>query len=257
MDLFLLALFGCILEALVTRFGGIMLGTPTITISFLITLIAVIRWNLWGLIIVPLLVLATTLGGSFADYGQFRAFYRFGSEYDYCGTAVYVSTVVGLLTIGLDVILFKKVGTKKIVKSPIALIVICGVNYLILNVVQFFIFRLMTAHSLFSQAQIIYTGVNGDFNLAIWGESGLAKNLFGLAIAVIGILILRSQGVVTNVIDKLVDDKINAELDAKDRNFRIKEVDEEENEKEVENVPEQENKATDESSDEDSSQNQF
>ncbi|MBO7080335.1 MAG: hypothetical protein J6W64_11175 [Bacilli bacterium] len=236
-----------------TRFGGIMLGTPTITISFLITLIAVIRWNLWGLIIVPLLVLATTLGGSFADYGQFRAFYRFGSEYDYCGTAVYVSTVVGLLTIGLDVILFKKVGTKKIVKSPIALIVICGVNYLILNVVQFFIFRLMTAHSLFSQAQIIYTGVNGDFNLAIWGESGLAKNLFGLAIAVIGILILRSQGVITNVVDKLVDDKINAELDAKDRNFRIEEVEEKEAEEIDSNA---ENEAKDESND-DSSQKQF
>jgi DNA-binding transcriptional MerR regulator len=48
-----------------------------------------------------------------------------------------------------------------------------------------------------------------------------------LAIAVVGILILRSQGVATNVVEKLVDDKKNAELDAKDRHFRIEEIEEE------------------------------
>ena len=260
MDLFLLALFGCILEALVTRFGGIMLGTPTITISFLITLIAVIRWNLWGLIIVPLLALATTLGGSFADYGQFRAFYSFGSGYNYCGTAIFVSTIIGLLSIGFDVILFKKIGTKKIVKSPLALIGIVIADYIIFNVIQLIIFRIMTAHTLLNQATIIYTGQNGEFNLAIWGESGMVRNLLSLAIAVVGILILRSQGVVTNVIDKLVDDKLNAELDAKDRNFRIKDIDEEkDDEKEVEEIsPEQDNEANDESKENsDLSQKQF
>ena len=117
MDLFLLALFGCILEFLVTRFGGIMLGTPTITISFLITILAVIRWNLWGLAVIPVLVLATILGGSFCDIGQYRAFYRFGGEFN-CGLAVYISTMLGLSSIGLDVILYKKIGTKKAVKNP-------------------------------------------------------------------------------------------------------------------------------------------
>lgn len=253
MDLFLLALLGCILEALVTRFGGIMLGTPTITISFLITIIAVIRWNLWGLIIVPLLALATTLGGSFADYGQFKAFYSFGSAYNYCGTIIFLSTIIGLFSIGLDVILFKKIGTKKIVKSPLALIGIVLVNYLIFNVIQLIMFRLMTAHTLLHQAQITYTGVSGDFNLAVWGENGLVRNLLALAIAVIGILILRSQGVATNVVEKLIDDKKNAELDAKDRNFRIADIDDE---KEMENMSNAENEAKDESN-EDSSQKQF
>lgn len=235
-----------------TKFGGIMLGTPTITISFLITLIAVIRWNLWGLIIVPLLVLATILGGSFADYGQFRAFYSFGGTYDYCGTAVYVSTVIGLFSIGLDVILFKKIGTKKIVKSPLALIGICAANYLIFNLIQLIVFRLMTTQSLLNQVSIIYVGENGETNIALGIEAGIVKNLLALAIAVVGILILRSQGVITNVVDKLVDDKINAELDAKDRNFRIADVEEE---KEMEeNNPDAENEAKDESSDEDSSQ---
>ena len=231
-----------------------MLGTPTITISFIITIIAIIRWNLWGLIIVPLLALATTLGGSFADYGQFRAFYQFGSAYNYCGLAIYISTICGLCTIGLDVILFKKIGTKKIVKNIFALVGIIFVNYAIFNFIQFIVFRLITAGGdLFNQAQIIYSGEGGDFNLAIWAENGFVRNLLSLAIAVIGILILRSQGVITNVRDKLIDDKKNAELDAKDRNFRIEEVEEKEMDEINSNA---ENEAKDESQD-DSSQKQF
>lgn len=41
-------------------------------------------------------------------------------------------------------------------------------------------------------------------------------NLFGLAVSVIGALILRSQGVVNNVVDKLIEDKQNAEMLKKD-----------------------------------------
>ena len=231
-----------------------MLGTPTITISFLITIIAIIRWNLWGLIIVPLLALATTLGGSFADYGQFRAFYQFGSAYNNCGLAIFISTICGLLTIGLDVILFKKMGTKKVVKNPFILVGMVLVNYAIFNFIQFIVYRLITAGGdLFNQAQVIYSGTEGDFNLAIWAENGFIRNLLALAIAVVGILVLRSQGVATNVRDKLIDDKINAELDAKDRNFRIEEVEEKEAEEIDSNA---ENEAKDESND-DSSQKQF
>lgn len=237
-----------------TRFGGIMLGTPTITISFLITIIAIIRWNLWGLIIVPLLALATTLGGSFADYGQFRAFYQFGSAYNNCGLAIFISTICGLLTIGLDVILFKKMGTKKVVKNPFILVGMVLVNYAIFNFIQFIVYRLITAGGdLFNQAQVIYSGTEGDFNLAIWAENGFIRNLLALAIAVVGILVLRSQGVATNVRDKLIDDKINAELDAKDRNFRIEEVEE----KEVEEIDSDANDEAKDESDEDSSQKQF
>lgn len=231
-----------------------MLGTPTITISFLITIIAIIRWNLWGLIIVPLLALATTLGGSFADYGQFRAFYQFGSAYNNCGLAIFISTICGLLTIGLDVILFKKMGTKKVVKNPFILVGMVLVNYAIFNFIQFIVYRLITAGGdLFNQAQVIYSGTEGDFNLAIWAENGFIRNLLALAIAVVGILVLRSQGVATNVRDKLIDDKINAELDAKDRNFRIEEVEE----KEVEEIDSDANDEAKDESDEDSSQKQF
>lgn len=254
MDLFLLALFGCILEALVTRFGGIMIGTPTITISFLIVLIAVIRWNLWGLIIIPLLTLATVLGGSWSDIGQFRAFYSFGGQFN-CGFAVYISTMIGLATIGLNVILFKRFGTKKIVSNVLLLVAIIAINYLIVNTCQFIAFRLITAKTLANPANLEYVGNTGkSFNIATYGENGFLANLFGLAVAEVGIIILRSQGVTTNVVDKLVEDKANAELDLKDRNFRIEEVEEKENENE--SSEEKTNEAIDESKPSDSSERQ-
>ena len=227
MDLFLLALFGCILEFLVTRFGGIMLGTPTITISFLITILAVIRWNLWGLAVIPVLVLATILGGSFCDIGQYRAFYRFGGEFN-CGLAVYISTMLGLSSIGLDVILYKKIGTKKAVKNPFILLGVILVNYALVNLISLISFRLISAGTFAHQATYEYLGNTGKtFNIANYGEMGLTSNLLGLAICAVAIFILRSRGVATNVVDKLIDDKKNAELDAKDRSFRIEEIEEE------------------------------
>ena len=47
-------------------------------------------------------------------------------------------------------------------------------------------------------------------------DYGVIYNLFGLAVSVIGALILRSQGVVNNVVDKLIEDKQNAEMLKKD-----------------------------------------
>ncbi|MBQ7641804.1 MAG: hypothetical protein IJS83_04975 [Acholeplasmatales bacterium] len=235
------------MEVLVTKFGGIMLGTPTITISFLIIILAVIRWNLWGLILIPLLALATVLGGNWSDIGQYKAFYSFGNEYNNCGLAVYVSTMCGLLAIGLNVIPFKKFTTRKILKNPFLIIGIIFADYLLFNVIQLIIFRLMTAGSPLQRAEIMYTGNTGStFNVASYGDEGFIRNLLALAIAVVGILILRSQGVATNVVEKLIDDKKNAELDAQDRKFRIEEL-EEEKEMEDENSSESSDDAKSES----------
>ena len=233
MDLFLLALFGCVLEGLVTRFGGIMLGTPTITISFLIVILAVIRWNLWGLIIIPLLAIATILGGSFSDIDFYKAFYSFGGDYN-DGLAVYISTIIGVSGIGLNVILFKIFGTKKIVRSPLILIGVIIADYAVFSILQFISYRLISAGTILHPAELYFTGSNGNtVNLAVYGENGFMKNLLGLGIAVVGLLVLRSQGVATNVVEKLIDDKKNAELDANDRKFRIEELEEKEEGKEV------------------------
>ncbi len=228
MDLFLLALFGCLLEGLVTKFGGIMLGTPTITISFLIVILAVTRWNLWGLIVIPFLAISTIIGGSFSDIDFYKAFYSFGGDFNN-GLAVYISTIVGLSGIGLNVILFKIYGTRKIVRSPLILIGVIIADYAIFSILQFVSYRLISAGTLLHPAELYFTGSNGNtVNLAVYGENGFMKNLLALGISVVGLLVLRSQGVVTNVVDKLVDDRKNAELDAKDRQFRIEELEEKE-----------------------------
>ncbi len=245
MDLLLLGLFGCILEFLVTKFGGIMLGNSTITISFLIVILAVIRWNLWGLSVIPFLVLATMLGRNWSDIELYRTLCSLDSTYHNIGIAMYVSVVVGLSTIGLNVIFFKlkSIGTKKIVKNPFLLLGLIILDYLVFSLVQFVVFRLITSNNIMQPANIEYVGNNGKvFNLAVYGEDGFVKNLLALAIACVGAIILRSQGVTTNVVDKLIDDKKNAELDAKDRHFRIEEVEEKEMEKESENVVEGEAK---------------
>jgi len=115
------------------------------------------------------------------------------------------------------------------------------VNYAVVNLVQLLLFRLISAGTLAHSASIIYTGTEGQINLAaMYGEAGFVRNLLGLAIAAVGLLVLRSQGVATNVVEKLIDDKKNAELNAKDRYFRI-----EENEEEKENGNEVPNDADD------------
>ena len=257
MDLLLLGLFGCILEFLLTRFGGIMLGNSTITISFLIVILAVIRWNLWGLAVIPFLVLATMVGRYWCDIELYRTLCSVGDTYNNIGIAMYVSVAVGLATIGLDVIFFKlkSIGTRKITKNPFLLLGLIVLDYLVFSLVQFLVFRLITSGNLFQSAYIEYVGNNGKItNLALYGEDGFIKNLLALAIACVGAIILRSQGVTTNVVDKLIDDKKNAELNARDRNFRIKEVEEEEMEKEASDNAVSE--AKDESN-EDSSKNQI
>jgi hypothetical protein len=44
-------------------------------------------------------------------------------------------------------------------------------------------------------------------NLASYVQFGFVDNLFGLAVGVVGSLVLRSQGALNNAIDKLIDDK--------------------------------------------------
>ena len=55
-DLLTITIVGFILEVLCVKFGStVFYGTPFICISFLMVFIAVVRWNLYGLIIVPIL----------------------------------------------------------------------------------------------------------------------------------------------------------------------------------------------------------
>ena len=216
-DLLVLTVIGCILEGLVSRFIGFLLdAAPTITFSLLIVFIAVARWKLWGLIPIPFLVMSTILGGHFSEISYYAAFYSFSNW------QLILSMMIGLLAIGLNVILFRNHKTNKILKSPWKMLLILVADYIIYCVIQFMFYRLFTTGNLTSVANIpfiYYTkdesgnSVENMKNLANYAEYGFMYNLFGLAVGVVGSLVLRSQGALNNAIEKLIDDKKQREAE--------------------------------------------
>ena len=89
-DLLLLVSIGFILELLVVKFSGLVLyAAPSVTIALLIAFIAVARWNLWGLLICPLLALATLIGGQKIELSYIAAVYDYKMYisilFGYCG----------------------------------------------------------------------------------------------------------------------------------------------------------------------------
>lgn len=212
-DLALLLIIGFILEALCTNMSGFVLDAiPTTTFSLLIVFIAVVRWNLWGLLTIPIMAAATVLGGHFHIVKGLAAVYDW---------KCYLSASIGLLIIGLDVIVFKKRGTKKTIQSTVWMISILIINYILYNFVQLFFFRLFSNGNPFiigeSLYKVIIENEDGTLNISnYYMDYGVIYNLFGLAISVIGTIILRSQGVVNNVVDNLIEDKKNAEMLKKD-----------------------------------------
>lgn len=216
-DLSFLTVIGCFLEALVSRFSGFLLdAAPTISFSLLIVYVAVARWNLWGLLPIPFLVLSTIFGGHFSELVYFSKFYSFDNW------QLIVSMILGLAAIGLNVIVFMNHRTNKIMKNLWLMLLILVVDYIIYCLVQFLFYRLFTTGGLSGAANIecVYKTVdeNGKTveatrNLANYVEYGFGYNLFGLVIGVVGTIVLRSQGALNNAIDKLVDDKKQREAE--------------------------------------------
>ncbi len=228
-DLVMLTIIGCVLEGLATKMSGLVFkACPSFTFSFLIVFIAVVRWHGWGLIIIPLLPIATIVGGQFNDIPYLSAVY---------GWQIYLSSVIALLPIGLNIIFFKKYGTKKVVLNNFAVIGLLFLGYLLYMLIFNMSYRIMTSGNPIVMGSIPYEAMLYDtekeemysatVNLCYYVERTFIYNLFGLIIAFVGIFILRSQGVVNYVIDKLIDDKKNAELDKLDEeNFKVLESDE-------------------------------
>lgn len=211
-DLILLSIIGFVLEFLCTKFASLAIAsTVTMSFSFFIVFVAVVRWNCYGLLTIPILVAATILGGRFTDVHYLRPAYDWH---------VYVATSIALTTIGLDVIPFKIFGTKKTVSNVWILVLMIFVNFFVANLVQLFVYRICCGNITGNVIPSSYTHYDSELgenvtvtiNLCKYIESGLVYNLFGLAIAVIGVLVLRSQGAVSNVVEKLIDDKKEMEL---------------------------------------------
>lgn len=220
-DLLILIIIGCLIDFFGIKFGGIVLASAPMTIiSLLITIIAVTRWNLWGLLVCPFLALFTILGGSNIEVGYLRATYDW-----HLG----VSLLIGHLSIGFNVIFYKKIGTKKVIGSPYVIFLIL-LDYILFCTLQFITYRLLTSGTLLHSGlyEYTYTYVNQNKetitetkNICKFGEAGFVTNLFGLAVAILGVYVSRSQGILCNVKQKFIDDRENAKLMKEDENFRI------------------------------------
>ena len=115
-------------------------------------------------------------------------------------------------------------------------------SYLVYCTVQFVVYRLICSGTLAHSGMKVFEYNHIDdgiltiksVNLYRIGEGGFTFNLVGMIVAIVGAIILRSQGVICNVKDKLIDDKKNAELNRiNTENFTIEEAcsDEESSEK--------------------------
>lgn len=216
-DLAVLIVLGCFLEGLTSRFIGFALdAAPTVTFSLLIVFVAVCRWKYFGLITIPFLVFSMIIGGHFSDLSYYAAFYSFSNW------QLYLSVMIGLACgFGINLIFFRKNKTNKITKVWWQVVLLLVLDYLVYCLVQFLLYRLFMGN-LLEVANVEYTyDVMGDggiatpktVNLAIYVERGFIYNSFGLLIAVLGSMVLRSQGVLNNAIEKLIDDKKERELE--------------------------------------------
>lgn len=225
-DLILLTVLGLFLEGLTQKFVPVVLGgAPSITFALLVVFLAVTRWGLWGLLVAPVIALSTWLGGSLASLKYVA------HAYDW---RLYLSEVAGLLTIGVNVLFFRKHKTNKVVGTTWKLLLIMLLDYALYCFIQIGVYRLITTGSPFEVGSIgeyVTQITSGEFdasgnwvettnynvfvNYCMNTERGFVYNLFGFGVCIVGVFILRSQGIVNNAVDKLVDDKKMAEAEAK------------------------------------------
>lgn len=221
-DLILLTVLGVLLEGLTERFASTILsGTPSVAFALFIVFFAVTRWKLWGLIIIPFLALSTWLGGSLGEIKYLA------DAYDW---RVFVAEICGLATIGVNVVFYRKHRTQSIITTTWKVILLIIFDYVLYCTVHFIVYRLLTSGSLIRMGELggiykvatshfegddIVTQINEEFvNYCYYIEQGFIYNLFALAVCFIGTFIFRSQGIINNAVDKLVDDKKLADAEA-------------------------------------------
>ncbi len=221
-DLVLLTVLGVLLEGLTQRFASTILsGTPTIAFALFIVFFAVTRWKLWGLTVIPFLALSTWLGGSLGEIKYLA------DAYDW---RVFIAEMCGLATVGINVVFYRNHKTQSIIATPWKLILIILMDYVLYCVVHFVVYRLISSGNLLKMAEIgnyynvsrgklvngenVITTQNEYVYYAYYIEQGFIYNLFGLVVCFVGSFIFRSQGIINNAVDKLVDDKKLADAEA-------------------------------------------
>jgi hypothetical protein len=181
-DLIMLGFIGALLEGVGTNTGYFLLAghTPTTILSLLIMVLAITRWKWWGLILAPVLALGNYIGGLSIDglegYNQI-----FNIQY-------YISVIIGLLGTSIILVFYKFVGLKKVTTSNLTLI---GVG-----IVVFIVYELVRTATYW----IIGGRYLGVLNANLF-------DLIGLVVLIVGSILIKHQGSLINVKDKLIEDK--------------------------------------------------
>lgn len=236
-DLGMLIFIGCILEGLVTKVSGLVINAaPTITVGMLITFVAVMRWNLKGLLVVPFMVVANYIGGQFNDIEYLAAIYDW---------KLALASCIALCVVGLNVIFYKKFGTKRVMLNILAVIGLIAMNYILYNEVLRVLYRTFTSGSPLVIGSIPFDALDYDvetesyvertFNLCLFVQKAGIYNIISLCITGVGIFLLRSQGVVNNVVDKLIEDREIAKEIQNAEHFSVPDVDEFQSNEKTEN----------------------
>lgn len=139
-DLAMLSFIGFILEAVGTFFVNYMTvgALPMTVVSILITILALVRWNWKGLLVIPFCALGCLVGGQFLLF-QYDPdnIYR----YDW---RVLISVMVGLAALSINLIPFNKFKTNNLLLNykwfaPIMIVVDCLVFEIVRGLVYSYI----------------------------------------------------------------------------------------------------------------------
>jgi hypothetical protein len=181
-DLTILGLVGAIIEGVgaYSCFYSFAGHTPTTVVSLLTLFLAITRWNWCGLIIAPVLVFGNFIGALSIDSGDWEQ-YKMIFNFHY-----YLSNLLAISTMSFIVILFKRNGTNNVIKSTGLLV---GVN-----IGVFILYEVVRNAS--------YWIIGGRY-LEIFNAG--VFDLLALVILIVGCLIIRLQGSLSNVKDKILE----------------------------------------------------
>lgn len=180
-DMLMLGLVGALLEGVCTNGGYFVLAghSPTMVISLLIMVLAITRWNWWGLILAPVLALGNYIGGlsinGVEGYNQI-----FNIQY-------YLSVTLGLLSSAIILLFYRFIGRKRITGNNMALFGLCLVVFILYEGVRFASYWIIGGR---------YLGV----------LQASLYDLIGLVVLVVGSIIVNLQGSLVNVKEKLIEE---------------------------------------------------
>lgn len=188
-DLLMLCTIGIVLEALGTFFVNYMYvgAYPTVVISLLISLLAIVRWGWKGLIVIPFCALGNFIGGQFFVFKQSGI-----GNYNW---KEFLSCLLGLSTLALNLIPFAHYKTNNLLQNKKWFLpVMVVLNFLIYEFVRGIVYGYI---------------VHGDNGYIL--RNALGYDVTGVVITLVMGVLLKRQKIMLNFKEKLEADKIQAE----------------------------------------------